>query len=69
MILKAFPVLLGLSTDVLKAANFDVIDSILSIFGIAFLYCINFNFYRIFLLQLFFIGLEQCPFVLSNFKL
>lgn len=61
--------LLGLSTDVLKAANFDVIDSILSVFGIAFLYCINFNFYRTFLLQLFFIGLEQCPFVLSNFKL
>lgn len=61
--------LLGLSTDVLKAANFDVIDSILSVFGITFLYCINFNFYRTFLLQLFFIGLEQCPFVLSNFKL
>lgn len=61
--------LLGLSTDVLKAANFDVIDSILSVFGITFLYCINFNFYRTFLLQLFFIGLEQCPFVLSDFKL
>lgn len=61
--------LLGLSTDVLKAANFDVIDSILSVFGITFLYCINFNFYRTFLLQLFFIGLEQCPFVLSNFEL
>lgn len=61
--------LLGLSTDVLKAANFDVIDSILSVFGITFLYCINFNFYRSFLLQLFFIGLEQCPFVLSDFKL